>query len=364
MVDNYRIDSHKLIFHPERVAQWLDSYEDWEKAKTVYPIYVEVSPVGYCNHRCSFCAVDYIGYQHREIPFDVLQKAVSDMAKAGVKSLMFAGEGEPTLYKKLPEILDCCTKVGIDAAMTTNMVPFTKDNTENFVKNCKWIKVSINAGNADVYSQIHNTDKKDFDRVMLNMQRASTIKKENGYNCTLGAQMLLLPENYHTAVDLARQIKGAGFDYLVIKPYSQHLSSITTKYQNIDYSKFVELADELQSFNDNDFQVIYRENTINKTIDKRERYSKCFAVPFLWAYIMSNGDVYGCSCFLENDKFCYGNINDNNFSDIWQSEKRKDNYYFVKDCMDSHSCRENCRMDEINRYLWELKNPGAHVNFI
>jgi hypothetical protein len=28
------------------------------------------------------------------------------------------------------------------------------------------------------------------------------------------------------------------------------------------------------------------------------------------------------------------------------------------------SCRENCRLDSINRYLFSLKNPPEHVNFI
>ena len=28
------------------------------------------------------------------------------------------------------------------------------------------------------------------------------------------------------------------------------------------------------------------------------------------------------------------------------------------------NCREICRLDEMNRYLEELKNPGEHVNFI
>ena len=44
MSDKYRIDSHKLIYHPKRVADWLKFHNQWEEAKKIYPIYFEITP--------------------------------------------------------------------------------------------------------------------------------------------------------------------------------------------------------------------------------------------------------------------------------------------------------------------------------
>lgn len=363
MSDKYAIDSHKLNFHPVRVANWLEANDDLEKLKKIYPIYVEISPVGACNHRCTFCGVDYIGYQNVRWETDLLKNRLSEMAELGVRSVMFAGEGEPLLHKNIDDIIEHCASVGIDSSVTTNFVMLNEKNVHKIFKNASWVKISINAGTRESYSLIHRTKAEDFDKVLENMKLAVKTKKENNLTCTLGAQMLLLPENKHEAVILAKLCKDIGLDYVVIKPYSQHLFSNTKQYENIDYKPMLNLEKELETLNDENFNVVFRSNTMKK-LDSGHSYKKCYSTPYFWAHMMADGDLYGCSAYLQQSKFCYGNLKQNSFKEVWESEKRLQSIQYVRDELDISNCRTNCRMDEVNRYLWRLKNPNAHDNFI
>ncbi len=57
-------------------------------------------------------------------------------------------------------------------------------------------------------------------------------------------------------------------------------------------------------------------------------------------------------------------LNENTFKEIWESQKWLSSIRWAATELETHLCRINCRMDAINRYLWELKNPSEHVNFI
>lgn len=363
MNDKYAIDSHKLSFHPIRVAQWLEAKNEWGKLKKIYPLYVEISPVGACNHRCTFCAVDYIGYQNIRWETNLLKDRLSEMSKLGVKSVMFAGEGEPLLHKELDDILEHCSTVGIDSSITTNFTLLNEKNVHKIFKNASWVKISINAGTKESYAKIHRTKESDFLKVLENMKLAVKTKKENNLKCTLGAQMLLLPENKDEAIVLAKTVKEIGLDYLVIKPYSQHLFSETKTYKDIDYKPMLDLEKELEKLNDENFNVVFRSNTMKK-LESGHCYEKCYSTPYFWAHLMANGDLYGCSAYLQQSKFCYGNLKESSFKDTWESERRKKSISYVKDKLDISGCRANCRMDEVNGYLWRLKHPNEHDNFI
>jgi GTP 3',8-cyclase len=355
-MDKYNIDSHKLHYHVKRVHDWL-------AGKTIAPIYIEISPSGACNHRCVFCALDFMDYRPSFLETQVLEKCLAELAKLGLKSVMFAGEGEPLLHKDITQISQSAHRQGLDIALTTNGVLFDEKRSSKLLPVCSWIKVSCNAGSSETYNLLHRGRLDDFNTVFSNLEVAVKIRQSKGYFCTLGLQMLLLPENQHEVLVLAKRCRDTGLDYLIIKPYSQHPQSKTRVYEKIRYDEIGIAREEVESFATESFSVIYREQSMNAWDAGNRSYNRCLALPF-WSYLDSRGNIYGCSMHLNDDRFCYGNIYHNSMAEIWHGEKRKESLVWVANHLDPHHCRVNCRMDKINDYLWSLTHPPKHVNFI
>lgn len=356
MSDEYRIDSHKLMLHPDRVARWLGG-ED------IYPIYVELSPSGICNHRCDFCAYDYVGYKAGLMDADVLIERLTEMGRLGVKSVLYSGEGEPLLNKRIDEIVKAGTAAGIDQAMASNGVMLTRERADALLPHLTWLKISIAGGTPATYMKVQGAREGDFEKVIENMTYAAESRRAGRHECTLGMQLLLVPDNAGEVMELGRIARDIGMDYLVVKPYSQHPLSVTDTYKDVRYSDYLDLADELETLADENFSVVMRVRTMQKWDEGTRPYAHCNALPF-WAHIATSGDVWGCPAHLGDDRFLYGNIFENTFEEIWKGDRRRASLEFVEHELGTAQCRVNCRMDEVNRYLWELKNPSGHVNFI
>lgn len=356
-MSDFKIKSQKLIYHVDRVNGWL-------KGENIYPVYMEVSPSNACNNRCVFCAFDYREYKFRFLETAKFKEVLKEISELGVKSILYAGEGEPFLYKDMAEVIKFTKENGIDVAVASNGVLFTRELAEKTLPYMTWIKFSVNAGTEDGHKKIHRGGENDFNKLIKNIEDAVNLRKKNNYDCALGVQFLLLPENKDEVVSFANLLKNIGVDYLVVKPFISHPLSIFNKKDRFSYNNIdlVSLEKELCKISNDNFKVIFRANVFGK-LDQAERgYKKCYGLPF-FAEIASDGNVYSCGPNVGEEKFCYGNIYQNSFKEIWEGEKRKDVLKMVE-CLDVNKCMKCCRLDEVNKYLWELKNFPPHINFI
>ncbi len=96
----------------------------------------------------------------------------------------------------------------------------------------------------------------------------------------------------------------------------------------------------------------------------KKKYDKCYGCEFL-PQISGAGDVYPCGNFFGKKEFLIGNVVNQSFRDIVFGEKYNDIMTKIKAKVNVHSdCGFKCRQNEINGFLWELKNKPNHVNFI
>ncbi len=353
MAEDIRMDSHKLIYHPDTVARWM-------KGEAIYPIEIEISPSGACNHRCIFCAVDYIGYEPKFLKKDIILRDISQMSRRGLKSVICSGEGEPLLNKDMPDIANGIKACGVDVAMSSNGVLFTKEKANDCLAAFSWIRFSVASMEESSYDNIQRGKSGDLDRVKENLEEAVRIKRDKKLKTTLGVQCLLLPDNMSQLSDMARQLREIGVDYLTIKPYSQHLHSKNT-FQ-VDYQELLTLEQEIEQYATEDFAVYFRARAM-KRVHHEKKYKQCYGLSFM-THIDAKGNVWPCVAHIGTEEFCYGNIYEQSFEKIWEGRKRQEVMQKLNELDINKVCREACRLDAINQYLRELKHPGEHVNFI
>jgi len=353
--EDLRMDSHKLIFHPQRVSDWLNG-------KSIYPLTVEISPSGACNHRCIFCGLDYLEYKPHFLNKDLIISNLELMYTKGVKAIVLAGEGEPLLNRDTPEIIKRSREVGLDIGMSTNGVLFTREVAQGCLPALTWIRFSVNAASEATHRIVHRSQKGDFAKILHNIAAAVVIKNAGNMKTTIGVQLVLIPENSQNIVAFAEELKAIGVDYFAIKPFSQHPQSLCNIDPDFNYGHFLEMEDKLRAITSSSFQVIFRADSMKKLNTDQKSYERCLGIPF-WAYIDSNAVVWPCLAYIGKEEFCFGNLREESFVSIWESEKCR-NILNMLSHMEIGSCRELCRLDSINEYLYHLVNPGAHVNFI
>lgn len=357
-MDKYRIDEHKLYWHLDRLGQW-------QQDPLVAPIYVEVSPTTACNHRCIFCGVDFARNEGPSLETETACLRIEELGKLGVRSMMFAGEGEPLLHKGLPQMIESAVRNGIDVSITTNGSAGTPDIWRKILPQLTWLRFSIDAASPAVHAKIHQVGEAAFTKVTDTLRETVRLRNELKLKTTIGVQFLVLDENVSEVEDAINLYTEIGVDYLAFKPFSTHPQmekKMTVDYNDYKESRVREIVERRKG--QTKLNIIYRRLAIDASKAGEIRYSHCRALPF-WGYISSKGDFYTCSVFLNDDRFKVGNIYQQTMPEIIFGERRKQSIALGQNdlCLEGE-CRLNCRMARINEFLEMLAEVPEHVNFI
>ena len=355
---DFLFDGHKLLWHLDRLAAW-------QNGEIVPPIYIEISPVSYCNHKCVFCGLDFAQAESHLLRADVMVKRLREMGQAGIRSVMFAGEGEPLLHPELATMVKTARDSGIDVSLTTNGSTGSPETWQNLLPNLTWIRFSIDAATPNVYASVHGVTENSFDRTLESLQAALLVKQQMGLDVTIGVQYLLVSENIDEVEEAIELFSRLGADYLCFKPYSEHPQMINKN--GFTYStEIINKIDTIVTRHIGTCKTLlsFRKEATGIYAAGPGRITHCYALPF-WGYISSQGDFHTCSVYLNDERFNVGNLYQTSMQAIFEGEMRRASIaYAERELSAGHECRVNCRMARINEFLHHLKNKPDHINFI
>lgn len=353
---SYNFDGHKLMYHLDRVQEFNSSGD-------CFPLYLEISPVGSCNHRCLFCAYDFIGYPNRKLEIVRTLKLLDEFAETGLRSILFAGEGEPLLHPDLAAMINHAKANGIDVGLFTNGQLLNSEKVAAMLPALTFIRFSFNGGTAGSYSRVHQVKPDVFNTTVAAIKYAADFKKERGLETAIGAQFVVIPENIDSLVNAAATLRDAGADYLAIKPFvQQHQQQGYQLQKPLDPALLDECLTAAESYSNDTFRVMVRKTAFSEYGIRR--YAHCFGTSLI-SVVNSAGDIATCLPYWDNKEFIFGNVYQQSFREIWQGERRIGIKKMLEEKLDVKSCPPNCRPNAVNDFLFELKFPSVeHINFI
>ena len=310
------LDSHKVSYHYDRV-------EAWENEEKIAPVSVDMALTRSCGAMCSFCYA--MMQEPQERPAIKVKEALNlldDFAEIGVRGVSLISDGESTLSKAYVPFIQHASKLGIDVGNATNAWEWEPEKIEQVLPHLTWVRFTVVAGKPESYAKImykgpEHTEV--FDRAMSHIKYAVDLKKRNNLKCTLGIQMVLMPEFKDEIIDFSQLALDLGVDYGVIK----HCSDDEFGTLGVDYEKYESmygLLQEAEEMSSDDTKIIVKWEKIK---DKGKPSYKRFYGPQFLLQISGSGLVAPSGMFFNArySKLHMGNFTEERFIDIFRSDR-------------------------------------------
>ena len=365
---NLVLDGTKINWHLERI-------EAWEKGERIAPITIDMALTRACNYACSFCYAMLQENDRQKITTQVMYDFLEDCATIGVKGISFVSDGESTLSPAFVPSIRRGHELGISMSSGTNAFLLNKDKLEEILPYLTYLRVNFSAGTRERYSEIMGVKEAWYDKVCDNIKEMVAIKKRDNLEVTIGMQMVLMPQDSDQIIPFAQLGKELRPDYAVIK----HCSDNEEGSLGVDYDGYSSLYDTLkdaESLSDEDYQVVVKWSKINN--EGTRSYQRCYGPPFM-LQISGSGLVAPCGMLFNEryKKFHIGNIVEQRFIDIWNSDQywQTMNYLASSRFNAQKMCGTLCLRHNVNEFLdhrrkgrFVLSPPTGskpdHINFI
>jgi len=346
---------YKLIHHPEIINRL-------KNKDFLYPIQVHLIPTNFCNQKCKFCAYRITGNESNQhfnekdyIPTDKILSLLDCLYKCNIKAIQYTGGGEPLCHPNINEIFQKTIDNNMDLALVTNGI-LLNDKLIEILNKSKWIRISVDAYSKETYCKLKNAPEFHYDKMIENIKK---LIKNKSNDTIIGIGFVVCQENYKEIYDAVKMFKDIGVDNVRISAAFQPEGF---NYFNSFFKEAKILSQKAKILADNKFDVFNLfDDRIGNMFNKKQDYNNC-PMKDLVIYIGADFKVYTCCTLAYNDLGYIGDLNNQTFKELWNSNEKKD-FYFKHNPM--RQCRLPCMFENKNEFInYCIKKEPKHINFI
>lgn len=264
------------------------------------PLSLHVFPIHRCNFRCRYCLhslsserLKEMAFKKDVLPLPVFQKAIDDLKSFSkpLKSLVFAGHGEPLLHPDIARMVAYAKEkpVAERVEIVTNASLLTHDIADALIDaGLDRLRISIQGLDSDTYRNIAGTTI-DFDQFIDNIRYFFERKKYT--------------EVYIKIIDMAVGSREEEF-YELFRPVSD---TAAVEY-TIPFVNEIDLSKDITS------DRAKQGHTATP--------ARICSMPFYQLVLLPSGKVTGC-CAVQ-PPVIYGSVQSESLKDLWDSTTRSE----------------------------------------
>jgi len=310
-------------FNPQKILLWRDHLKGCADGDYLPPIIMNVYSTNLCNHNCWHC----INWGWREktpasMPEGHLLKLANFCKEWGQAAVCYGG-GEATLHPDTVPFFYYLKNNEIQLGTATNGGSHLTDEKIKAMAECStWVGVSVDAGEAEIYSRIHGVDKAEFGKVLNNIEKLS----KRGADVTY--KMLIHPAMIHTIYRAAKTAKELGATGIQMRPVGWINVERTKGQPPLDFKPQLPLLHEqvekARELEDDSFKVYCVLEKFGEELETIVRFSRCRAAP-LSITAGADGWFYNCCDVMDREwnKLCPHYPEPREVLSFWNSQKHK-----------------------------------------
>lgn len=350
---------------PSKVLQHVDRLAAWKLGKKPAPVTVEWDLSNRCYLGCEACHFAHTHTrgpwvrQSRVLPMayeqtgdladtPLVERALGEMASAGVRGIVWSGGGEPTTHPDWPAIIEWAAQAGLEQGMYTAGGLLTPDSGAWLAQRATWVVVSLDAIDAATYAEEKRCPAHLFDKACAGIQALV------GHKATVGVSFLLHEENWGQVVTMRRLALGLGASYVTFRP---RIDTRPDKPNVITSDRsWISAALPL-------LRRIAAESKVECSPERFEQYrdwtshgySTCHGIK-VNATVTPDGRVWVCLQRRGVQGSMVGDLRQESFESVW------DRHPGV--WRDFEGCRAMCRLHLVNQALVPVFEPRQHTAFV